>query len=82
MTARGGATFKNDRGVAEIRIGVKEFRCAGESPPQDHPHVYLDMGASDTILCPYCATAFRYDPHLGPHAADPPDCVFVETGPS
>ncbi|MBO6637657.1 MAG: zinc-finger domain-containing protein [Roseitalea sp.] len=80
MTAERGATFKNDRGIPEVRIGVREFRCAGESPPQDHPHVYLDMGASDTILCPYCVTRFRYDPNLGPNEADPPDCVFVETG--
>jgi hypothetical protein len=28
--------FRNDRGVPEICIGVKEFMCVGESPPQDH----------------------------------------------
>jgi hypothetical protein len=27
--------FRNDRGVAEIRIGVREFDCIGVSPPQD-----------------------------------------------
>ena len=47
--------FRNDNGVPEIRIGVKEFKCIGVSPPQDHPHIYLDMGNDDTILCPYCA---------------------------
>ena len=26
--------------------------CIGESPPQDHPHVYINMGEADTILCP------------------------------
>ncbi len=35
--------FRNDRGVTEIRIGVKEFNCIGVSPPHDHPHVYLNM---------------------------------------
>jgi uncharacterized Zn-finger protein len=35
--------FRNDNGVPEIRIGVKEFKCIGVSPPQDHPHIYLDM---------------------------------------
>jgi uncharacterized Zn-finger protein len=44
--------FRNDRGVPEICIGVKEFMCVGESPPQDHPHVYINMGEADTILCP------------------------------
>jgi uncharacterized Zn-finger protein len=31
--------FMNDRGVPEVRIGVREFKCIGVSPPQDHPHV-------------------------------------------
>jgi hypothetical protein len=29
--------FGNDRAVAEIRIGVREFNCMGISPPHDHP---------------------------------------------
>jgi uncharacterized Zn-finger protein len=70
--------FKNDWGVPEIRIGVRAFKCAGASPPQDHPHIYLNMGAADTILCPYCATLFRYDRRLGPREADPPDSLFID----
>jgi uncharacterized Zn-finger protein len=62
--------FRNDRGVPEIGIGLKEFMCVGESPPQDHPHVYINMGEADTILCPYCATRFRFDPRLTPLDAD------------
>jgi uncharacterized Zn-finger protein len=31
--------FLNDRGVPEIRIGVREFECIGVSPPLDHPHI-------------------------------------------
>jgi uncharacterized Zn-finger protein len=58
MSGGGYPKFKNDRGVPEIRIGVKEFMCIGESPPQDHPHIYINMGEADTILCPYCATRF------------------------
>ena len=79
MGADSYAKFKNDRGLGEIRIGVKEFKCAGASAPQDHPHIYLEMGAADSILCPYCATLFRYDPQLGPNDADPPDSVFLDT---
>ena len=78
MAASGVPKFKNDRGVPEMRIGAKAFRCAGESPPQDHPHIYLEMGAAESILCPYCATLFRYDDRLGPREADPPDCVFLD----
>jgi uncharacterized Zn-finger protein len=66
MSGGGYPTFKNDRGVPEICIGVKEFMCIGESPPQDHPHVYINMGEADTILCPYCATRFRFNLGLTP----------------
>ena len=59
-------------------IGVREFNCIGVSPPQDHPHVYINMGEQDVILCPYCATRFRFDPRLGPSEADPPDSLFVD----
>jgi len=72
------AKFKNDQGAAEIRIGVKEFKCAGASAPHDHPHIYLNMGAGDSVFCPYCATLFRYDSRLGPHEADPPDSFFID----
>ena len=70
--------FRNDRGVPEIRIGVSEFKCIGISPPQDHPHVYINMGQADTILCPYCVTRFRFDPRLTASDADPPDSFFAD----
>ena len=75
---RGGfPKFRNDRGAPEIRIGVKEFECIGMSPPLDHPHVYINMGAADAILCPYCATRFRFDPRLTSLDAEPPDSFFA-----
>jgi hypothetical protein len=36
------------------------------------------MGEADTILCPYCATRFRFDPRLIPLDAEPPDSFFVD----
>jgi uncharacterized Zn-finger protein len=78
MTGHDHPKFGNEHGVPEIRIGVKVFNCIGVSPPHDHPHIYLDMGNDDTILCPYCATLFRFDPCLGPGEADPPDCLFID----
>jgi len=48
------------------------------SPPQDHPHIYIDMAEADTILCPYCGTRFRFDPRLTPLDADPPDSFFAD----
>ena len=70
--------FHNDAGVAVIEIGAREFMCVGAKPPFDHPHVFLDMGDDDEIICPYCSTLFRHDPALDPHAARPPDCALTE----
>jgi len=68
--------FKNDRGVSEIRIGAKAFECVGATPPQDHPHVFLDMGELDKIPCSYCNTLYRFDPGLIAFESDPSDCQF------
>jgi uncharacterized Zn-finger protein len=78
MSGGGYPKFKNDRGVPEMRIGVREFKCIGVSPPLDHPHAYNNMGDEDAILCPYCATRFRFDPSLGPREADPEDGLFLD----
>jgi uncharacterized Zn-finger protein len=71
----------NDKGVDKIRIGVKEFQCMGASPPYDHPHVYLDMGAEAQIICPYCSTLFVHDRTLKAEESNPPACVYVATSP-
>ena len=71
--------FHNTPGVPVIEIGAKEFNCVGELPPFDHPHVYLDMGDANEIICPYCSTLYRYDPTLDAHAARPPECVLPAT---
>jgi uncharacterized Zn-finger protein len=72
--------FRNDRAAPLVRVGAKEFNCIGVTPPDDHPHVYLNMGAAETLICPYCATRYRFDPHLGRGDADPPDCAHHEIG--
>lgn len=68
--------FRNDGGAAHICIGTREFECVGQSPPDDHPHVFLDMGAKDEILCPYCGTLFEFDARLDGLAAVPVDGLF------
>lgn len=65
----------NDAGANTVRIGVKEFKCMGASPPHDHPHVYLNMGEQTQLICPYCSTVYVCDPALGPRESDPPGCV-------
>jgi uncharacterized Zn-finger protein len=64
--------FQNDQGDRAIDIGVTEFMCVGAQPPFDHPHVFLDMGDADELICPYCSTLFRYRPNLGPEETNPP----------
>ena len=68
--------FKNDLGLLEIGIGVKEFICIGVSPPQDHPHIYHNMGEADFAYCLYCNTKYVYCPYLGRYETEPPDNLF------
>jgi hypothetical protein len=52
--------------------------CIGAKPPLDHPHIFLDIGDEDEIICPYCSTLFKYDPALQPDEARPAECVWQE----
>ena len=69
--------FHNDPGVPVIHLGSREFMCIGAKPPFDHPHVFLDMGSDDEIICHYCSTLFRYRTALGPGRAEPAECLWV-----
>ena len=77
MADHGVPHFCNDRGVEKIAIGVKEFQCMGAKPPYDHPHVFLDMGADEQIICPYCSTLYVRDGRLGPAQSDPPAALYT-----
>ncbi len=69
--------FHNDPGVPVIRIGAKEFMCMGATPPQDHPHIFIDMGHDGEAICSYCSTRFVYDGSLGRHAS-PAECEWSD----
>jgi len=68
--------FHNEMGVAAIDIGAKEFMCIGAMPPQDHPHVFIDMGDESQAICPYCSTLYRYDGTLGEHGSRPGEAIW------
>ncbi len=68
--------FHNSDGHAGIDIGAKEFMCVGARPPFDHPHVFLDMGDENEMVCPYCSTLYRYDPSLGAGETRPEGCAY------
>lgn len=65
--------FHNQAGHAKIRTSVKEFMCIGALSPFDHPHIFIDMGADNEAICPYCSTRFVHDASLLA-ACDPADC--------
>ena len=69
--------FANDKGAEKIFVGVKELQCMGARAPFDHPHVFLDMGGDNQVLCPYCSTLYLHDPRLGSTESDPADCLVV-----
>lgn len=75
MAEKGIPHFQNDDGVSVIHVGTKEFMCIGAKPPFDHPHVFLDMGADNEIICPYCSTLYRYDASLK-GGSNPASCLW------
>ena len=70
MTDRIVPHFHNNPGVAVIEVGAK--------PPFDHPHVVLDLGGDNEIICPYCSTLYRLDAALAAHAARPSECALPD----
>ena len=70
--------FHNDAGVSVIEIGSQEFMCVGANPPFDHPHVFLDLGNDNEIICPYCSTLYRFAADLKAGEARPPECVVKD----
>ena len=71
MSGQATVKFHNDMGVETIEIGAREFECIGARPPFDHPHIYLEMGTSEDVVCPYCSTHYRFNESLGSNGANP-----------
>jgi len=66
--------FSNPMGMRRIEIGVTSFDCIGLLPPDDHPHVYLNMGEEADIRCPYCSTQYQFNPALRWSETIPANC--------
>jgi uncharacterized Zn-finger protein len=71
MAHNGTPHFHNDLGVSVVQIGAREFMCIGATPPFDHPHVFIDMGDDDEVVCSYCSTLYRYRADLPVGASEP-----------
>jgi uncharacterized Zn-finger protein len=69
--------YLNEIGVRKIRIGATEFHCIGALPPQDHPHIYLNMEGRKDMMCPYCSTIYIYDARLRPDETEPAGCFYA-----
>lgn len=68
--------FHNTEGLPRIEVGAKEFMCIGALPPFDHPHIYLDMGADNEIVCAYCSTLYVFNPDLAHGTSQPLSAVY------
>ena len=75
------AHFHNDPGRPRIQVGVKEFMCIGAKPPFDHPHEYLDMGADDEKICPYCSTLYVFDASVPADRTEPDGHLYDPDAP-
>ena len=69
--------FHNDAGVPVVRIGAREFMCVGALPPMDHPHIFIDMGDADEIVCSYCSTLYKYRAELKAGETDPAGHLYL-----
>jgi uncharacterized Zn-finger protein len=76
MAAGSTPHFQNDMGAPVIETGAREFMCIGATPPYDHPHVFLDMGAGNEIICPYCSTLYRHNAALAGGDANPASAIW------
>jgi len=79
MADHGTPHFHNQPGLAQIRVGAKEFMCVGALPPFDHPHIFIDMGDETDAICPYCSTHYVFDGGLH-GGVDPAECAYVPVG--
>ena len=79
-----GATphFQNTMGLPAIEVGATEFMCIGALPPFDHPHIFIDMGAANETICPYCSTLYKIRESLKAEETDPPGCLWREREPA
>jgi uncharacterized Zn-finger protein/predicted acylesterase/phospholipase RssA len=73
--------FHNEPGVPILEIGARKFTCIGAMPPFDHPHVFINMGDDDEIVCPYCSTLYRFNPALRSDEVRLPAYVSAVDGP-
>jgi uncharacterized Zn-finger protein len=78
MAAHSTPHFQNSMGLARIEVGAKEFMCIGAKPPYDHPHVFMDMGQADEIICPYCSTLYIYNKSLTAGTSAPAEAEWHE----
>lgn len=69
--------FHNSDGVSKIEISAREFQCIGALPPFDHPHVFLDMGNDNEIVCPYCSTHYVFNSKLTAGLSDPIGAIYT-----
>ena len=62
--------------LARIEVCSKEYKCIGALPPQDHPHISLDMGKDTEIVCSYCSTLYVFNGELLAGISEPLSAIY------
>ncbi len=78
MAAGSTPHFQNSMGAARIAVGAREFMCIGATPPFDHPHVFMDMGQANEIICPYCSTLYQFNKSIPAGTSLPVEAAWHE----
>ena len=43
-----------------IEVDIKRVACDGGGGTLGHPKIYLEMGAANEVICPYCSRRFVF----------------------
>ena len=43
-----------------IEVERKRVACDGDGGTLGHPKIYLEMGAANEVICPYCSRRFVF----------------------
>ncbi|MBK8458121.1 MAG: zinc-finger domain-containing protein [Phyllobacteriaceae bacterium] len=75
MAGHGVPHFHNDGGLKRSSSAPRSSCASGPSAFRS-PHVFLDMGAENEKVCPYCSTRYIFDSALGAQESRPSGCVY------
>lgn len=46
--------------IEKETVSTKQVYCDGGVGPLGHPRIYLEIGETGSVECPYCSKLFKY----------------------